>query len=606
MVSALIFAGGVGRQMKLEDIPKQFLEVEGKPIIVRTIEHFLNHQMVDKIIVVCLETWIEEFQTDAVKYNLKKIDAVLPGGDAGYQSIHIGLMEIAKSTVKDDIVLICDGVRPMLSEALITTCIQDARKFGTAVPVTPSIDSVLYSEDGSMCSKNCERKKIFITQAPQGYTMERILEAHKQAEERGIESVSSADLLLELGQEIHIFQGIRENIKVTTQEDLNSLRATRYYEHFKAFSREVLKYGKKNFQYIKTYGMSIGEAYNTAIPDIEGRYVNFSLASTWFSTGSIDTVRHFAEETGMPKLISIVPWTVNEKHESVQYKMSPKAGASSFSEDVHLFQEPDKLQLMFHAYFIRCYLINSKCRHMWFRPELFEDAPMELLCNLLAEIRGYLYLPKLKLNYTCQLEDNTSAYEHQYKEWWYLDSMKNWILPFARKWDAEDYPIRIPMRIMLYYLVFARFNCNYNDRNKGVLHGEKLETFLKLSGEVLQYVDNRLMYAKDTFRNFSVPRGMRIQFTKLKAKTAGKVSEAVVHGDRLFLWTHWKENVTDRTISAMQSGYAPKAEDLQRVRKVLDNTNTLFVVKGEQTCGRRLHRRQYSCAEQYTGYEMGI
>ena len=243
MVSALIFAGGVGRRMKSEDIPKQFLEVEGKPIIVRTIEHFSSHTMVDKIVVVCLETWIEEFQRDVVKYNLKKIDSILPGGDTGYQSIHIGLMEIAKETTKDDIVLICDGVRPMLSEALITTCIQEARKFGTAVPVTPSIDSVLYSEDGSVCSKNCERKKIFITQAPQGYTMERILEAHKLAEERGIESVSSADLLLELGQEIHIFQGIRENIKVTTQEDLNSLRATRYYEHFKAFSKEELKYG---------------------------------------------------------------------------------------------------------------------------------------------------------------------------------------------------------------------------------------------------------------------------------------------------------------------------------------------------------------------------
>lgn len=243
MVSALIFAGGVGRRMKSEDIPKQFLEVDGKPIIVRTIEHFSTHEMVDKIVVVCLETWIEEFQKNIIKYNLKKIDTVLPGGETGYQSIHKGLMEIAKKAAGDDIVLICDGVRPMLSEALITTCIQEARKYETAVPVTPSIDSVLYSDDGSTCTKNCERKKIFITQAPQGYTMERILEAHRLAEERGIESVSSADLLLELGQEVHIFQGIRENIKVTTQEDLNSLRATSYYEHFKIFSREELKYG---------------------------------------------------------------------------------------------------------------------------------------------------------------------------------------------------------------------------------------------------------------------------------------------------------------------------------------------------------------------------
>ena len=131
----------------------------------------------------------------------------------------------------------------MLSEQLISTCIMDTRLYGSAVPVTPSIDSVLFSEDGVNCKKNYERKKIFITQAPQGYPMKRIMDAHKEAEERGIEAVSSADLLIELGQEVHMFQGIRENIKVTTIEDLNSLRAIRYYEHFKNFSREELKYG---------------------------------------------------------------------------------------------------------------------------------------------------------------------------------------------------------------------------------------------------------------------------------------------------------------------------------------------------------------------------
>ena len=87
-----------------------------------------------------------------------------------------------------------------------------------------------------------ERKNIYITQAPQGYTMKVIMDAHDEAMEKGIESVSSGDLMIELGREIHIFQGIRENIKVTTPEDLNSLRATQYYEHFKNFSREELKY----------------------------------------------------------------------------------------------------------------------------------------------------------------------------------------------------------------------------------------------------------------------------------------------------------------------------------------------------------------------------
>lgn len=243
MVYSLIFAGGVGKRMKSKEIPKQFLEVDGKPIIIHTLEYFSEHDMVDYIVVVCLESWIEELKICIDRFNIKKVVSIIPGGKTGYQSIHNGLVRVAETAKDDDIVLICDGVRPMLSEQLITTCIMDAHIYGSAVPVTPSIDSVLYSEDGINCEKNYERKKIFITQAPQGYTLKRIMDAHDEADKKQIESVSSADLLIELGEKVHMFPGIRENIKVTTIEDLNSLRAIRYYEHFKNFSREELKYG---------------------------------------------------------------------------------------------------------------------------------------------------------------------------------------------------------------------------------------------------------------------------------------------------------------------------------------------------------------------------
>ena len=98
------------------------------------------------------------------------------------------------------IILICDGVRPMLSEELITNCIKDTKKYKTAVPVTPSIDSLLYSEDGETCGKSYQRSTMYITQAPQGYTMERILWAHEEAYKRGITNpVSSSELFIELG-----------------------------------------------------------------------------------------------------------------------------------------------------------------------------------------------------------------------------------------------------------------------------------------------------------------------------------------------------------------------------------------------------------------------
>lgn len=244
MVSAVIFAGGVGSRFKSEDVPKQFVEVEGKPIIIHTLEKFCRHPMVDQIAIACLESWIDTLKEMLDKYGITKVVSVVKGGSNGHESIHNGLMEIAKDYGKDDIVLICDGVRPMISEKLITNCIEETRKFGTAVPVTQSIDSVLESFDGSDCNKNYLRRNMFITQAPQGYYVEHIVNAHEEAARRGIDNpISSAELLIELGETVHIFIGERQNIKVTTPEDLYTLRAGYYYEHYRRFAREELNYG---------------------------------------------------------------------------------------------------------------------------------------------------------------------------------------------------------------------------------------------------------------------------------------------------------------------------------------------------------------------------
>ena len=121
MVTAMLFAGGVGRRMKSDDLPKQFLKVAGKPIIIRTIGHFEKHPEVDDIVIACKEEWIDYLNELIEKYEIKKVRAVVAGGENGYQSIHNGVVETAKvATNPDDIILICDGVRPMLSEQLIT------------------------------------------------------------------------------------------------------------------------------------------------------------------------------------------------------------------------------------------------------------------------------------------------------------------------------------------------------------------------------------------------------------------------------------------------------------------------------------------------------
>lgn len=247
MVSTVIFAGGMGMRMKSHDIPKQFMEVDGKSIIIRTLEVFSSHPQVDEIVIACLEGWIPVLEEQILQHGIKKVRKIVPGGSSGHGSIHNGLMEAAKTAGEDDIVLICDGVRPMITSKLVSDCIREARKFENAVPVTPSIDSVLESFDGSACRKSYERKNMYITQAPQGYSFRKILWAHEEAEKRGISSpTSSCELLLELGEEIHIFIGERQNIKVTTPEDMYTLRSGYYYNRYRAFAKEELQYEQED------------------------------------------------------------------------------------------------------------------------------------------------------------------------------------------------------------------------------------------------------------------------------------------------------------------------------------------------------------------------
>lgn len=243
MVHAMLFAGGTGTRMKSANVPKQFIEVDGKPIIVRTLEQFEHHPLVDDIVISCIASGIEHLQELIRKYRIQKVKAIVPGGASGYESIHNGIMKVAETAADTDIVLICDGVRPVITEQLISECIELTMEYETAVPVVKSIDSVLVSKDGKTCSQNMPREEMYITQAPQGYTLRKILWAHEEADRRGIVNpTSSADLMIALGETIRIFLGDRDNIKVTTPEDLYKLRSHYYYEHYKRFAREEFQY----------------------------------------------------------------------------------------------------------------------------------------------------------------------------------------------------------------------------------------------------------------------------------------------------------------------------------------------------------------------------
>lgn len=136
MVTAMLFAGGIGARMKYSDMPKQFLEVGGKPIIIHTMEHFARHPKVDAIVVACKADWIGYLNELIEAFNVPKVKAVVPGGANGFDSIHNGVMATAEfSKDPEDIILICDGVRPMLSEELITNCIKDTKSTKQPFPL---------------------------------------------------------------------------------------------------------------------------------------------------------------------------------------------------------------------------------------------------------------------------------------------------------------------------------------------------------------------------------------------------------------------------------------------------------------------------------------
>ena len=229
MNAALIFAGGTGSRMKVKDKPKQFLEMNGKPIIVHTIEHFDEHPDIDLIVVVCLEGWIDFLWKKLEKFNIKKVVKVVSGGASGQESIRSGLFAIRDYVEgKDDntIVLIHDGVRPLIDEKLISDNIECVKKNGNAITVVPAIETIIETDDAGDISKVADRTHCKMARAPQSFYLKDILNAHYRAiEDDQLEMIDSAMLMQHYGAVLHTVVGPVENIKITTPMDYHIFRA---------------------------------------------------------------------------------------------------------------------------------------------------------------------------------------------------------------------------------------------------------------------------------------------------------------------------------------------------------------------------------------------
>ncbi|OCM32361.1 2-C-methyl-D-erythritol 4-phosphate cytidylyltransferase [Streptococcus agalactiae] len=222
----VIFAGGVGRRMNTKGKPKQFLEVHGKPIIVHTIDIFQNTEAIDAVVVVCVSDWLDYMNNLVERFNLTKVKAVVAGGETGQMSIFKGLEAAEQLATDDAVVLIHDGVRPLINEEVINANIKSVKETGSAVTSVRAKETVVLVNDSSKISEVVDRTRSFIAKAPQSFYLSDILSVERDAISKGItDAIDSSTLMGMYKRELTIVEGPYENIKITTPDDFYMFKA---------------------------------------------------------------------------------------------------------------------------------------------------------------------------------------------------------------------------------------------------------------------------------------------------------------------------------------------------------------------------------------------
>jgi 4-diphosphocytidyl-2-methyl-D-erithritol synthase len=225
MNTALIFAGGTGQRMNSRSKPKQFLELHGKPIILFTLEHFETHPEIDRIVVVCLKSWIGELKRILRRYDIKKVCMIVPGGNTGHESIYNGLLALKTICAADDIILIHDGVRPLITGELISENIAKVKECGNSITVEPASETVISSKDGELIEAVPSRSSMYVAKAPQSFRYGMILDLYERAHADGLLTIDSAHLLSLYGVKMHMVKSTPNNMKITAPTDYYIFRA---------------------------------------------------------------------------------------------------------------------------------------------------------------------------------------------------------------------------------------------------------------------------------------------------------------------------------------------------------------------------------------------
>ena len=222
---ALILAGGCGVRMA-QDVPKQFINVYDKPIILYTLEAFEKHPDIDAIIVTCLDGWQEILRAYAEEDHITKLKWIVTGGHNGQESTKHALDVLKEECGKEDLVIIHDGIRPNISQEIISDAIVSCKRFGSGLAAIRCAETVIETADRKSGNKNVDRDRIMRIQTPHVFPLGKLLWAHEEAAKRGITNATTASsLMIDLGETMHFSMGSEKNVKITTTDDIEIFKA---------------------------------------------------------------------------------------------------------------------------------------------------------------------------------------------------------------------------------------------------------------------------------------------------------------------------------------------------------------------------------------------
>lgn len=223
---AIIFAGGVGKRMRSGATPKQFLELHGKPIIIYTLEAFQNCAEVDAICISCLETHIDYLTRLCQKFEINKVKWIVAGGATSQESIFNGLSAVHKDCPEETVVMIHDGVRPIISDELIRENISSVEKYGNAISCARATETPAEVDANGEITAISDRKNAVIAKAPQSFVLRDIYNAHLRTQESGRNDfIDSASMMRHYGAKLHMVECPWDNIKITTPSDYYIFKA---------------------------------------------------------------------------------------------------------------------------------------------------------------------------------------------------------------------------------------------------------------------------------------------------------------------------------------------------------------------------------------------